>query len=616
MAAESQRARALFLELVENIPPDQWPQRLAQACGTDDDLRRRVQALLDAHQASDPLLDAPLSPDGPPTVDAPGSLTVGSRIGPYKLLQHLGGGGMGEVWVAEQKEPVQRIVALKLLRSDLDSRYILARFEAEQQALALMDHPNIAHVFDAGTTPAGRPYFVMELVKGVPITDYCDQHHLTIRERLALFLPVCQAVQHAHQKGIIHRDLKPSNVLVAEYDETPVPKVIDFGIAKAIGPRLTDKTLYTEVGQLLGTFEYMSPEQAKLNQLDVDTRSDIYSLGVLLYELLTGTTPLERARIKAAALDETLRIIREEDPPRPSTRLSTSHTLPAVAANRHSEPAQLPRQVRGELDWIVMKALEKDRKRRYDTASALGEDLHHHLHDEPVKACPPSTLYRVGKFIRRYRLPVTAAAALLTALVLGVTGTTVGMLEARKNARLENQAQVAARKEASERRYLGYISDMRLACQARDAGDYDRLKHLLYRHVPAPGEEDLRGIEWFYLWRLWRQSSKSTTISLKDPYGLVHHLSRSSDGSRLAIRRPRGIYRTTLIDVQSRREIESFGAFNNGWTGSWPAVSANGSLVVYAGPLRSLPGIPPDRRPQTLLVRDVTNSKDCSAPRN
>jgi serine/threonine protein kinase/tetratricopeptide (TPR) repeat protein len=339
-------------------------------------------------------------------------------IGPYKLLQQIGEGGMGTVFMAEQTQPVQRKVALKVIKPGMDSRQVIARFEAERQALALMDHPHIAKVLDAGTTDNGRPYFVMELVKGVPITRYCDERRLTPRERLELFVPVCQAVQHAHQKGVIHRDLKPSNVLMALYDGQPVPKVIDFGVAKATGPKLTERTLFTEFGQVVGTLEYMSPEQAELNQLDIDTRSDIYSLGVILYELLTGTTPLEAKRLKESSLLEVLRIIREEEPPKPSTRLSTTEELASIAANRGAEPRKLRGLVRGDLDWIVMKCLEKDRNRRYETANGLVRDIERYLRDEPVQACPPSVGYRFRKFARRHKAGLVMAALLLAATVV------------------------------------------------------------------------------------------------------------------------------------------------------------------------------------------------------
>jgi serine/threonine protein kinase len=406
---------------------------LEQACGGDDALRRHVEALLQAHDNPGSFLHAPAVHLGATAESQPGRRAAaadsgprpsnegpGSRVGPYKLLQQIGEGGMGAVWMAEQQEPVQRKVALKIIKPGMDSKQVLARFEAERQALALMDHPNIAKVLDAGSTASGRPYFVMELVKGVPVTDFCDQRHLTPRQRLELFIPVCQAVQHAHQKGIIHRDLKPSNVLIALYDGQPVPKVIDFGVAKATGPKLTERTLFTEFGQVVGTLQYMSPEQAELNNLDIDTRSDVYSLGVLLYELLTGTTPLGHQRLQETPLLEVLRVIREEDPPTPSHRLSTTRELASIAANRGLEPRKLSGQVRGELDWIIMKALEKDRTRRYETANSLAQDLHRYLANEPVEACPPSSWYRLRKFAHRNQASLVVATAILLALGVGI----------------------------------------------------------------------------------------------------------------------------------------------------------------------------------------------------
>ena len=400
MPDEIRSIKDIFLAALNMPISDERQAYLASACGSDADLRQRVEALIKAHDDPGELLDKPaLLSDTTGSYGTAGEVP-GIMIGPYKLLQQIGEGGMGTVWMAQQTEPVQRNVALKIVRPGLDSRQVIARFEAERQALALMDHPNIARVFDAGATETGRPYFVMELVKGVPITKYCDEHRLTPRQRLELFVPVCQAVQHAHQKGIIHRDLKPSNVLVAPYDGRPVVKVIDFGVAKAAGQRLTDKTLFTEFGAVVGTLEYMSPEQAELNNQDIDTRSDIYSLGVLLYELLTGTTPLDRKRLKEAAYVELLRVIREEEPPKPSTRLSGSKdSLPAISAQRHTEPAKLTKLVRGELDWIVMRALEKDRNRRYETANGFAADVLRYLSGEPVTAHPPSARYRVRKFV-------------------------------------------------------------------------------------------------------------------------------------------------------------------------------------------------------------------------
>ena len=343
----------------------------------------------------------------------------------------------------------------------MDTRQVIARFEAERQALAMMDHPNIAKVLDAGTTDSGRPYFVMELVKGVPITQYCDQHHLPLRARLELMLPVCQAVQHAHQKGLIHRDIKPSNVLVAEYDDRAVPKVIDFGVAKATAQKLTDRTMFTEFGLVIGTFEYMSPEQAKLNQLDIDTRSDIYSLGVLLYELLTGSTPIERERLQEAAFDEMLRMIREEEPPKPSTRLSTAEGLPKIAASRASEPRKLTGLVKGELDWVVMKALEKDRNRRYDTANDLAADIQRYLHNETVQACPVSAMYRFRKFARRHKFGVAASVAVAVAVLVGVAGTTAGMIWALRERKTAQASAVHAETEAVRSEQVAqFLKDM------------------------------------------------------------------------------------------------------------------------------------------------------------
>ncbi|QEL20804.1 serine/threonine-protein kinase [Limnoglobus roseus] len=380
---------------------------LDRGCAGNPNLRQELEELLAAHGASNPLDRSPADLARTGAYDAAPDVVgeaVGSVLaGRYKLIERIGEGGMGAVFMAQQTEPVKRLVAVKVIREGMDSRQVLARFKAERQALAMMDHPNIARVLDAGTTAAGRPFFVMELVKGVPVTQFCDDRTLSPQDRLALFIPVCQAIQHAHQKGVIHRDVKPGNVLVALYDGKPVPKVIDFGVAKAAGQPLTDRTLVTGFGTVVGTPEYMSPEQAELNQLDIDTRSDVFALGVLLYELLTGTTPLDRQTVGKAALLEVLRIVREEEPPKPSTRLSSSAALPAIAARRGTDPARLSRLVRGELDWIVMKALEKDRGRRYDTATALGKDVQRFLAGETVEACPPTLGYRLRKAYRRNR---------------------------------------------------------------------------------------------------------------------------------------------------------------------------------------------------------------------
>jgi serine/threonine protein kinase len=443
MVEPSLPEESIFAQALEIDSAAQRAAFLDKACGDNAALRAEVEALLRASKKSGDLLDLPENPTE--TATAPGGESPGAIIGHYKLLELIGEGGMGTVHMAQQTEPVKRLVALKLIKPGLDSKQVLARFEAERQALALMDHPNIASVLDAGTTSTGRPFFVMDLVKGVPITKYCDDHHLNPNERLELFVGVCQAVQHAHQKGIIHRDIKPSNVLVALYDGKPVPKVIDFGVAKAAGQTLTDKTLVTGFGAIIGTLEYMSPEQAEINQLDIDTRSDIYSLGVLLYELLAGSPPFSRKDLEKAGMLEMLRIIREQEPPKPSTKLSTAEGLPSLAANRGTEPAKLTKLVRGELDWIVMKALEKDRNRRYETANAFAMDVRRYLADEAVQACPPSAWNRLRRFGRRNKGPLAAAALVLLALVGGIIGTTWGMVRAEA---ARSVAVVAERAEA------------------------------------------------------------------------------------------------------------------------------------------------------------------------
>jgi tetratricopeptide (TPR) repeat protein len=408
----------LFAAALRLSSPAERAAYLDGACAGDARLRAGVEALLRAHATDPDFLERPAAWLGGTTA-AGGVEQAGVVLaGRYKLLESIGEGGMGTVWMARQTEPVRRPVAVKLIKAGLGSKAVLARFEAERQALALMDHPHIARVLDAGVAPDGRPYFVMELVRGVPITRFCDEHRLTPRERLGLFVDVCQAVQHAHQKGVIHRDLKPSNVLVARCDDRPVPKVIDFGVAKATGRPLTEETLQTALGAVVGTVEYMSPEQANFNTTDVDTRSDVYSLGVLLYELLTGGPPFTRVELEKAGVVEMLRRIREREPPRPSTRLSTAEGLPALAATRGTEPRRLVALVRGELDWLVMRALEKDRNRRYESASAFAADVRRYLNDEPVLACPPSAWYRFRKFARRKKAALATAALVLFSLVL------------------------------------------------------------------------------------------------------------------------------------------------------------------------------------------------------
>jgi serine/threonine protein kinase/gas vesicle protein len=458
-------------------PPAERPAFLEKACAGQPELRAAVEALLAAHEDSGSLLDRPpadLGSNGDPepaparpggtgeytpqpaedvslvtTTDYRPDLEPGAIIaGRYTLVEKIGEGGMGEVWVAKQTEPVKRKVALKLIKAGMDSRAVLQRFDQERQALALMDHPNIAKVLDGGLTPDRRPFFVMELVNGLQLTRFCDEARLAIRKRLELFAAICQAVQHAHQKGIIHRDLKPSNILVTILDGQPVPKVIDFGVAKATAGRLTDESLSTQFGAVVGTLEYMSPEQAGYAGADIDTRSDIYSLGVILYELLTGLRPLDAKRLKQAAFTEMLRVLKEEEPSKPSTRLSTEDAAPSLAALRQIEPKKLAALLRGELDWVVMKCLEKDRNRRYETANGLARDLQRYLADEPVEARPPSAGYRLGKFLRRNKGPVLAAGLVLLALVGGIIGTTFGMVHAEQR-RVE--AEQAREREAEQR---------------------------------------------------------------------------------------------------------------------------------------------------------------------
>ncbi len=561
-------AKSIFLEAQEMASLEARAAYLDRRCGADDRLRGEVESLLRQHLRLGDYLEHPACDPGPTQGVACPSRTEGpgTVIGPYKLMEQIGEGGMGVVYVAEQTTPVRRKVALKVIKLGMDTRQVIARFEAERQALAMMDHPNIAKVHDGGTTESGRLYFVMELVRGLPITEYCDHERLSIRERLELFVLVCRAVHHAHQKGIIHRDLKPSNILVTLHDGVPVPKVIDFGVAKATGQSLTEKTVYTAFAQLVGTPLYMSPEQVEFSGLDIDTRSDIYSLGVLLYELLTGTTPFDSEALRLAAFDEMRRIIREDELPTPSARLSTlGETLTTTSAKRSSDPRQLNRSVRGELDWIAMKALEKDRRRRYETANDFSADVMRYLADQPVEACTPSARYRFQKFARRNKAFLTTAALVVAALLIGAVVSTWQAVratqaeghadsqrklaegsaseahrqttEARKaqgDALRAQREALQAKQEAEKQRNAVsqnlYYADMRLGLVDWNAGNIGRLSSKLLSHVPHVGGEDQRDWEWYYLLALCHQDERT----------LMHHgrqvtsVAWSPDGRYLA----------------------------------------------------------------------------------
>lgn len=541
---------------------------LARACGEDVEMFRRLEELLRAHEKIGDFLEQPASAPGADGSELSAAEEHEHQVGRYRLLETIGEGGCGVIYLAEQQEPIRRQVALKIIKPGMDTKAVIARFEVERQALALMDHPGIAKVFDAGETKSGRPYFVMELIRGIKITEYCDRNSLTTEERLKLFMQVCEAVQHAHQKGVIHRDLKPSNILVTATPEgTAQPAVIDFGIAKATNElRLTDKTLFTSVEMLIGTPAYMSPEQTAFTSVDVDTRSDIYSLGVLLYELLTGSTPFDAGELLRLGIDEVRRAIRGQEPPRPSVRLGkmTGETLAGVARHRQTEPRTLIGSLRGDLDWIVMKCLEKDRGRRYATANGLAFDIKRHLSHKPVDARPPSTAYLFQKAIRRNKLAYGAATAVLAALVAGTVMSTWQLIQARKAQRetevaRQNEQRLLAKALTSEKnaqaqalfaRRTAYSSDMNVAEEALKENNLRRARELLDRHRPKPGEPDLRDWEWRYLWSQTRADPHE--VFNAGPRWSTRPLSFSPDG-RTLLREFNG--RLLLTDVASRRLV-------------------------------------------------------------
>lgn len=623
--------RDLFLEALERPTPDEQTAFLDKACVGDPSLRAAVEALLQNHKADSfletPAIETPPSAPSPKGRSDTVTLVIvgekpGDQIGRYKLLQQIGEGGVGVVFMAEQEEPVRRRVALKVLKPGMDTKSVIARFESERQALALMDHPNIAKVLDAGCTDKGRPFFVMELVRGVRITEYCDQNRLPTRERLTLFIQVCQAIQHAHQKGIIHRDIKPSNILVTLHDGVPVPKVIDFGIAKAVDQRLTDKTLFTEFQSFIGTPAYISPEQAEMSGLDIDTRADIYSLGVLLYEMLTGRTPFDAGELWASGLDGMRRTIREEEPTPPSTRL---RLLPeaeqtTTAQRQQAEPAKLTSVLRGDLDWIVLKALEKDRTRRYATANDLAQDIRRYLENEPIIARPPSATYRFQKLVRRNKLAFAAAGAVAAALLIGLVISTWQFIEKsaayrravnaeHEQSRLRVEAEAArqsAETQALAARRQAYAADMNLVQQALAANNLGRAQELLNRHRPDSTlnpqlSTDLRGWEWRYLWQQCQSDALFTLCQLSNE---VSALSVSPDGKWVAVGESgdRGI---SIWDLRARQEIARFSAGE----GNDPIAFSPAAplLAFYAAERRNSPG--PQKLGGQVRLWDAANRR-------
>ena len=575
--------RDIFLDAIEIEDPGERETFLIRTCGADSALRASVDALLENHKDDEFMRTVVSTVALSGFAPSRGQISeligesIGDRLGVYKLLQKIGEGGAGIVYLAEQEEPVRRRVAIKVLKPGLESTSVIARFQSESQALALMDHPNIARVLDAGSTKSGRPFFVMDLVRGTRITDYCDENALSTKERLSLFSQVCQAVQHAHQKGIIHRDIKPSNVLVTLHDGKPVPRVIDFGIAKAIEQKLTDKTILTEFHSFMGTPAYVSPEQAEMSGLDIDTRADIYSLGVLLYELLTGKTPFESSELVASGLDGMRRTIRESEPMKPSTKIRTMLEADRTNAARRQqlEPSKLSSLLQGDLDWIILKALDKDRTHRYETANALAMDVGRYLDNLPVLARPPSATYRFQKLVRRNKLATTGVVAFAGALTIGLCFTTWQWLEkseAYRRIALSEEVEIGLREQAlaakrvaetqaSVNRRRAYAADMNLAQQALSVNNLGRARELLERYLPETdsiskqtARPDLRGWEWRYLWERCKSDALFDLCQVAD--GVVS-LSVSNDGHWVAIG---GEWNDemTVWDLRSREQIVQF----------------------------------------------------------
>ena len=580
-------AEELLLANLLDLPEAEREAYLQSECRADPvlymrlvlELERRVRSFTKAGPAKRPA-QARLSGEvvaqtlahGLEIHDQPGSF-----IGRYQLIQKIGEGGCGVVFLAEQQEPVQRKVALKLIKLGLDTREFVARFATERQALAMMDHPNIAHVYDAGATETGRPFFVMELVRGVPITRYCEEHQLSVAERLRLLISVCQAVQHAHQKGIIHRDLKPSNILVTINDNGPVPKIIDFGIAKAMDVRLTDQSFVTQFHSFVGTPAYTSPEQMEMTELDVDTRADIYSLGVLLYELLTGRPPFDSDALQKSGLEAMRRTVREVDPHRPSQFLNTlsNEDRSTVARQRGTDPSKLSLLLRGDLDWIVMRCLEKNRTRRYETANGLAVDLQRHLSNEPVVARPPNATYRFQKLVRRNKLTVTAGIAVAAVLILGTITSTWQAVRATRAERDARSARAHAEAEELVARRRAYASDMNVAWQALHENNLGRAQDLLDRQRPQPGQSDLRGWEWRYLWGQTRNDALSVLCETSE----IESLAVSADGRWLAIGL---VHKDGLFvwDLLTRKQVAQLGQ-GKGWLRTRAAFSPTEPLLAF-----------------------------------